>query len=284
MKFWQALAFTDLDQLEPLARHSEQLGFHGVCLSDHLVTTQEQHDDYLYTEDSQVIWQPETHWPDPFVQIAALAKVTTTLRFMTSVYVLPMRDAFSVAKSVATAAHISDNRLVLGVGTGWQRTEFDLVGRQFERRGRHVDEQLDVMQLLWRGGMVEYHGEYYDFAPLQMSPPPSARIPIHVGGHAPVALNRAARNDGWVGMAYPFEQIEALVEGVKTARLKVAGSLRNFEITLCCTDLAPERVPQLEATGVTGLIKDAWLENGRAVPSSLAEKIANLDQFAAEYL
>lgn len=284
MKFWQALAFTDLDQLEPLARHSERVGFHGVCFSDHLVTTREQHDDYLYTEDSQVIWKPETHWPDPFVQMAALAKVTTTLRFMTSVYVLPMRDAFSVAKAVATVAHVSGNRVVLGVGTGWQRTEFDLVGRPFERRGKHIDEQLEVMRLLWRGGMVEYHGEYYDFPPLQMSPPPSAKVPVYVGGHAPVALNRAARNDGWVGMAYPFEQIEALVAGVKAARSKVAGSLRNFEIVLCCSDLTPERVPQLEAMGVSGLIKDAWLEDGRAGSSSLEEKIANLDRFAARYL
>jgi probable F420-dependent oxidoreductase len=284
LKFWQALAFSNVDQLEALAVHAEALGFHGVCLADHLVTTKSQVDTDLDTDHAEVIWQAETHWPDPFVQMAALAKVTTTLRFMTSVYVLPMRDAFSVAKSVATVAHISGSRVVLGVGGGWMRTEFDLLGRSFETRGRHMDEQLAVIERLWRGGMVEHHGEFYDFEPLQMSPAPPAKIPIWVGGHAPAALRRAGRHDGWAGMAYPFEDIEAMVGAVKAARLEVAGKLDDYEIILCCTDLQPEHVPRLEAMGVTGLVKDAWLENGEAAVVSLEAKIADLDRFAARYL
>ena len=84
MKFWQSLAFAELDQCVELAKLSEEMGFYGVSFGDHLITTKEQSDQYLYTDDGGILWHPETHWPDSWVMSAALARETTTLRFMTT--------------------------------------------------------------------------------------------------------------------------------------------------------------------------------------------------------
>ena len=82
MKFWQSLAFVEMDQMVELARFCEELGFHGVSYGDHLVTTKDQVDEYLYKNSGNIFWDPETHWPDPWVVTAALAQATTHLHFL----------------------------------------------------------------------------------------------------------------------------------------------------------------------------------------------------------
>ena len=151
MKYWQVMALVDMDELPVLARKAEEFGFEGVALADHLVTFETQYQAYDYSQDATVLWYPETHWPDPWVEIGALSQVTTALKFMTTVYVLPMRDPFSAAKAIATAARLSDNRVVLGAGIGWQKSEFDLAGHKFADRGNRTDEMLDIIARLMAG-------------------------------------------------------------------------------------------------------------------------------------
>lgn len=284
MRIWQALTFSDMDQLDELALAAEALGYHGITFGDHWITARDQLENYLYSEDGSVAWRAETHWPDPWVQIAALAKITRTLHFLTTVYVLPMRDVFSAAKAIATASYIADGRVVLGAGCGWQRLEFDLVKQPFEKRGRHFDEQLTVLEKLWSGEMVEHHGEFYDFAPLQMSPPPPAKIPIYIGGDSPVALARAARFDGWVGAAYPFEQILPMVGQLKQEREKLGRSMVDFAVVVGCLDLTPERAELLREAGVTDLMKLTWMAGGKALPCSVEYKIEDMTAFAERYV
>src|SRR6185503_4496640 len=112
------------------------------------------------------------------------AAVTTRLQFVTGVYILPLRHPLEVAKSVASIALLSGNRVGLGVGAGWMREEFDVLGREFKGRGKRLDEQIEVIRKVWRGGMVEHHGTHYDFPPLQMSPAPTALPPILIGGQS----------------------------------------------------------------------------------------------------
>src|SRR5207237_9456327 len=102
--------------------------------------------------------------------------------FLTNGYGLPMRPPFAVAKMVATAAVLSQNRVALGVGMGWNAQEFDLMGQPFRQRGKRADEMLEVLAKLWAGGWVEHHGEFYDFDRVEMTPAPTAPIPVYVGG------------------------------------------------------------------------------------------------------
>ena len=165
--------------------------------------------------------QADAWYPDCWASIGAMAAVTQRLRFSVAVYVLPLRNPFEVARATGTLAILSSNRFILGAGTGWMKEEFDIYGVDFRSRGKRFDEYLDVLRLLWRGGMVEYHGQHFDFPPLQISPAPHAPVPIFLGGAAPVALERAARKaDGWIGAGNLPDEVPALL--AEFARLRQA--------------------------------------------------------------
>lgn len=143
-------------------------------------------------------WQPFTDWPDPWVLVGALAQVTRRLRFVSTAYIPAMRDPYSAAKSIGTAAVLADGRVELGVGVGWCEEEFELMGQRFARRGKRNDEMLDLMRTFWEPGWTQFDGEFYPTPRLEMMPTPP-RIPIFVGGLSDIALRRAARHDGWIG-------------------------------------------------------------------------------------
>ncbi len=283
MRFWQGMGYTPLDELEPLALHAEALGFHGITLGDHWVTPETQVDRYDIAKDGKTPWEHDVPWPDPWVQFAALARATSTLHFMTTVYILPLRDAFTAAKAISTAAVSSGGRVHLGIGVGWQKLEFGLSGQPFHRRGQHVDEQLEVLRKLWTGEMVEHSGEFYRFPRLRMLPAPPSRIPIYVGGTSDAAFRRAARHDGWEGAVYPWEEIEDYVKRAKAARLELAGTLDGFHMVVGCTEPTPERLATLREWGVTDYLKPPWTQGLQATRTTLAYKRDEMSRFVETY-
>lgn len=215
MQWWLNLSMVDIDDLIPMAQVAEASGFAGISMGDHLVFPQTIATPYPYSSDGSVKWKATTHWPDPWVAMAAMAATTTRLRFTTGVYVAPLRNPFALAKSMSTVARMSGNRVIGGFGAGWMREEFDLVNEPFDARGARMDELIEVMRRLWTGEMVEYHGKIYDFAPIQMSPAVPDGIPIYVGGHNLAALKRVVRNQGWIGVHRNFEETGALVGKIR---------------------------------------------------------------------
>jgi alkanesulfonate monooxygenase SsuD/methylene tetrahydromethanopterin reductase-like flavin-dependent oxidoreductase (luciferase family) len=168
MRFWQAVSFLEAEQLLDVARGAEEVGFDGAFVSDHVFFPGELVSRYPYNPDGVPYFDKDTPWLETFASIGAMAAVTKRLRFVTGVYILPLRHPLEVAKATATVALLSGNRLALGVGTGWMREEFDVLGREFAGRGRRMDEQIAVMRTVWRGGMVEHAGRHYRFPHLQM--------------------------------------------------------------------------------------------------------------------
>ena len=116
MQFWQSLIFCESEQLLDVARSAESLGYTGVVLPDHVALPEQTRSSYPY---SDYELDPRAPFLDPWPVIGAMAAVTDRLRFSTYVFVLPMRDPFSVAKSVATTSILADGRVALGVGVGW---------------------------------------------------------------------------------------------------------------------------------------------------------------------
>jgi probable F420-dependent oxidoreductase len=218
MRWWQCLSMIDMKELLRLAQHAEALGFEGITLGEHLVTFATQYDRYDYSRNNLIRWYPETDWPDPWVQIGALSQLTTRLKFLTTVYVLPLRDPFNAAKAIATAANLSEGRVLLGVGVGWQATEFDVVGQDFKTRGRRTDEMLALMKKLWTGKAISHEGEFYRMPPLQMAPGLAQPLPILIGGTSPAALERAAQHEGYTGAQHDVLELEGLIEGLRRAR------------------------------------------------------------------
>jgi alkanesulfonate monooxygenase SsuD/methylene tetrahydromethanopterin reductase-like flavin-dependent oxidoreductase (luciferase family) len=214
---------------------------------------------------------------------AALARETQTIKFLTTVYVLPMRDPFSVAKALSTLAMVSDDRVILGIGVGWQKTEFDLTGQDYHTRGKRCDEQLDVIKKLNSGEMVEYHGEFYDFKPLMMSPGTKKPVPVFVGGDSAAAFRRAAHNDGWLGLRYTEEQIPPLLEKINAARKEQGDTKKPFDIWLAPLMPKPDTYKRLEEKGVTMVNGANFFVDGKLVPTSLDFKKKRMEEFAKTF-
>lgn len=256
MRFWQAVSFTETEQLLDVARAAEDAGFDGVFVSDHVFFPGELRSRYPYSPDGVPLFTAETPWPEAFATMAAMAAVTSRLRFVTGVYILPLRHPLEVAKAAATVAVLSGGRLSLGVGTGWMREEFDALGREFAGRGRRTDEAIAVLRTVWRGGMVEHAGRHYRVPRLQMSPPPPGPIPILVGGGSERALRRAATlGDGWIGAGNTPEEIPGIVGRLRQLRREAGREGAAFDVIVALTVPADvDTFRRLEDQGVTGVV------------------------------
>jgi alkanesulfonate monooxygenase SsuD/methylene tetrahydromethanopterin reductase-like flavin-dependent oxidoreductase (luciferase family) len=285
MKFWQSLAFVEMDQMVELARFCEALGFHGVSYGDHLVTTKDQADEYLYRDSGNILWNPETHWPDPWVMTAALAQATTSLHFLSTIYILPLRDPLSAAKALSTAAYMSGNRITLGAGVGWQKAEFDMVGQDFHTRGKRADEMLEILPRLLSGEMTEHDGEYYQLPPVKMSPGISEPLPVMIGGYAPAALRRACRFDGWMATSHVEEDIYPLLETLNGVREELGCTDKPFDIWTGVQNPGDGTHQRLAAAGVTMVNGCNFLdEDGRTSLSGIDDKKRRLEAFAQRFL
>jgi probable F420-dependent oxidoreductase len=261
LKFICSLAFAPPDQLLPLARAADAAGFDAVSVSDHVVHPHRIATPYPYSADGAPRWQPFTSWPDPWVAIGAMAAVTTRLRFLTSVFVLPLRNPFLVAKAVSTAAVLSGGRVTLGVGAGWMREEFALLEQSFEQRGRRMDEMIDLLRALWAGGWVERRGEFYAFDALEMTPVPKEEVPIWVGGLSEPALRRAAtRGDGWISDLHTTEELRGIAARLHSLRADSERAGRPFAVAAAVKDAFTREGYQRAAdAGVTHIQTMPWL-------------------------
>jgi probable F420-dependent oxidoreductase len=279
MKFVLASAYSDpLDYLA-LARGAEANGFEAIAVSDHVVHPESPRTPYPYTADGARRWPAFTPWPDPWVAIGAMAAVTTRLRFFTNVYVLPLRDPFSVAKAVGTAAVLSSNRVALGVGVGWSRDEFELLGRDFATRGRRTDEMVELLRKLWTGKMIEHRGEFFACDALEMSPAPTQPVPLYFGGVSDAAIRRAARlGDGWISDIHKTEELRALVARVRAVRDALGRGALPFAVIAAANDaFDADGYRRLEDAGVTHLLTMPWFFYGGA--TTLAAKLDALARF-----
>ena len=236
MKFWQVVSFTEPDQLIEVAVAAEEAGFDGVLLSDHLFFPGKLESRYPYSEDGAPGFDGTTPFPDPWTTISAMATATTTLQFSTMVYILPLRNPFEVAKSLGTSAILSNNRVALGSGAGWIKEEFDILGIDFKQRGKRYNEIIEVLRKLWSGNMVEHHGEFFDFGPVQMSPAPTEPIPIYIGGLSKAAMRRAARlGNGWFGTGQDPSEVPDLLQTLRAFRREAGRESEHFETIIPLT-------------------------------------------------
>ena len=259
VKFVLSAAFNAPEHLVPLAEAAEACGFAAMAFPDHVVHPEELDTPYPYTADGSRRWSAFTPWVDPWVAIAACAARTSRLRFTNNVFVLAMRNPFLAAKSIATAAALSDGRVTLTVGVGWSNIEYRLAGQDFRTRGRRTDEMIEILRKLWSGEMVEHAGRDYAFPRLEMNPPPPQRIPIWVGGISEPALKRAARYDGWLSDLQTSAEIAACIERVRAYRAE-HGRTEPFDVMASASDaFTIDGYRRLEDAGVTHVLTLPWV-------------------------
>lgn len=194
-----------------VATLAESLGFTSVWVTDHIAIPERSSSAYPYRDDRKPPWPPNIPYLDALTALTWVGAVTRTIRLGTSVLVLPMRPPLVVAKSVATLDYLTGGRVVLGVGAGWLKEEFELLGQSFEDRGQRMREAIGVLRACWADDPVHFEGAHYRLAPFGMDPKPrqGPRVPILGGGEGDVALRRAAEVcDGWHPLNLSPEQVQ----------------------------------------------------------------------------
>lgn len=278
MKFYVSSAFLKTPDIIEIAKAADELGYDGLGIPDHVVNLETLQTPYPYTKDGQRRWQPFTDWADPWVLAGALAQVTKRLKFVTTVYIPAMRNPYSAAKAIGTAALLASGRIELGIGVGWCREEFELMGERFEARGKRTDEMISLMRELWLPGWTEFDGEFYKAPRLEMQPTPPP-IPVYVGGLSDIALRRAARNDGWIGDLITTDRAIERVNKLRELRAAQGLSMDGFTILTPLTDsFTVADYQRAEDAGITGIITMPWMFYA-GPDATLAEKIDGLRRF-----
>ncbi len=276
-------AFVPTEELRPLAIAADELGYASLAIADHVVDLETLATPYPYEADGSRRWDETCEWPDPWVLSAALAAVTQRLTFFTSIYVAALRSPYQVAKSVGTAAVLSGGRVRLGVGVGWCREEFDLLGQDFGTRGRATDEGLDLLRTLWEEEWAASDGPLFPTPRLTMSPRPAERVPVLVGGMSEVALRRAARHDGWIGDICSTDEAIAYAARLRALRTEIGVTGVPAVVAALNDALVPDDFARAEAGGVTEVMTQPWMYYyGRR--ATLDQKLDGMERFAADVL
>jgi probable F420-dependent oxidoreductase len=162
---------------------------------------------------------------DPFVLFGYLAGVTRNLGFSTGVLILPQRQTALVAKQAACLDVLCGGRFRLGIGVGWNETEFVGLNEDFHNRGRRSEEQVQVMQALWAEPHVSFKGKWHTIDDAGINPrPASGKVPVWFGGHHERTIERIAQwGDGWMPNAYPADQSALDVFGQLRRQTEQAG-------------------------------------------------------------
>ena len=195
---------------------AEALGFDSVWGVDHLVMPHHTDSDYTLgrkpakIDDDAVSGLLSPNY-EMMTTLTWVAGFTERVKLGTAVAVLPIRNAVHNARALATLDVYSGGRVVYGVGVGWLREEAEAMGMPWDRRGARSEEHIALMRALWcaEGDLVEFHGEFHDLPPMDPEPRPVQRpIPILIGGHSDIALERAGRiGDGWIAAQMSPERV-----------------------------------------------------------------------------
>src|SRR3954468_5879880 len=285
MRFTYAESMTDPAYYIPLAQAADAAGYHAMTIADSIAYPFESDSKYPYTDDGNREFLDGKAFIETFAMIGALSAVTTNLHFNFFVLKLPIRPPALVAKQAGSLAALFGNRLGLGVGTSPWPEDYELMGVPFSKRGKRMDECIDIIRGLTSGEYFEFHGEFYDIPKMKMTPAPTKPIPILVGGHAEAALKRAARCDGWMHGGGQPEELDRLIKRLNQIRDE-EGRTGPFEIHVISADaFTLDGIKRLEDKGVNDVIvgfRLPYITGQDTEP--LDTKIRHLEKFAEKVI
>lgn len=234
--------FPDLAGATRLARSAEAAGFDSVIAVDHVVYPDAYTSTYPYAASGRLPGDRTVSLPDPLIWMAAALAVTTRLRFMTGVIILPLRHPLVLAKQVATLDHMSGGRVELGIGVGWLKEEFEALGVPFEKRGKRSDEYIAAMRALWASDGASFSGEFVNFHEVSSNPKPvRGSVPIVIGGHSEAAAKRAGRlGDGFFPSIGSQVDTFPLFDLVRRTAEAAGRDPKAIEMMAGCPDALPK--------------------------------------------
>lgn len=259
-----------------VATAAEDLGFDAVWMFDHLFTPTDLRSKYPYTPSGDYALTAQDPFFDPLALFGVLASATRRVKLGTSVMIGAYRHPIVLGKVVATAENFAPGRIVLGLGAGWMREEFEALGIPMRRRGARHLEYIRALRTLWSGEPSSFDGEFYSWPEAGFLPTPTAPVPIIVGGHSDAALHRAAAiGDGWAAVTAPgqgsgLDGLAARIELLEKLLEQEGRSLGGFELLYQHVLLfGDEANPKLPFSGP---------------PDAVAAAIARLDEMGVKMI
>jgi len=288
MRFSFAEGMTHAEYYAPLAQAAEAAGYTSMTIADSLIYPKESDSKYPYTDTGDREFLDGKEFIETMILCAHLFAVTTTLRLTPFVLKLPIRPPVLTAKQASSLAFLSNNRLGLGVGISPWPEDFAALGVDWARRGKRMDECMDILRGLTTGEYFEYHGEFYDIDALKQCPAPTEKIPLLVGGHADAALRRAVvKGDGWMHAGGDGEELDRLL--ARLAEIRREEGVEDddsFEVHVISYDAYTiDGIRRLEDKGVTDCIvgfRIPYIKGPDTEP--LQTKIDNLNRYAEDII
>src|SRR5436305_488873 len=217
---------TDVGAIKAYLQGVEDLGMTHLLIYDHVMGADRNRPGGFsgpYDKDVQ--------FHEPFAFFAFAAGLTSRVELVTTVLILPQRQTVLVAKQAAEVAILSENRLRLGVGTGWNTVEYEALNENFHDRGRRQAEQVELMRKLWAEDVLTFEGKFHTVEHASINPRPTRPIPIWFGGTATAAVKRAGRlGDGWMPLGGANEKSQAAIDVIAEERTAAGLSMDGFGI------------------------------------------------------
>ncbi len=217
---------TDPGAIRDYAQGAEALGATHLLIYDHVMGA-----DPNRPGGWKGAYDKDVAFHEPLTTFAFIAAVTEKIDLITTILILPQRQTVLVAKQAAEVALLSGNRLRLGIGTGWNKIEYEALDVAFSQRGERQEEQVDLLRKLWTEDSLTYSGKYHTVSAASINPRPSQPIPIWFGGSAPALLKRCARlGDGWIPLMGANDAARQCIETIRSHREAAGGSMEGFGI------------------------------------------------------
>lgn len=255
-----------------LVQAAEEAGFESAWTVEHTVVPEGHASAYPYSADGRMAGGAfDFPLPDPLIWMAYVAARTRTIKLGTGILILPQHNPVITAKQVATLDVMSGGRVLLGIGVGWLKEEFDAIGAAFAKRGSRTDEYVAAMRALWSQERPTFNGRWVRFDGAYCRPQPvRGSVPIHVGGHSRAAARRAGRlGDGFFPARGNPAELVALARETAEAEGRDPSAL---EITLSCLEDLAE-LSALKALGVARVLVPVNPTPGMAAAARTPEAV-----------
>ncbi|PLW85989.1 LLM class F420-dependent oxidoreductase [Halioglobus japonicus] len=276
----------DPDHYFPMAQAAEAVGYDGIVIPDSICYPQEASSKYPYNKDGSREFLESVPFLESLIAVAGMAAVTERIRFATFVYKLAVRQVAPVAKQVQSIQALSGNRFDFGIGISPWEEDFAVCDVLWEKRGKRFDEQIDILRGLESGEFFGYDGEMIQMPANKMCPVTGTPTPLMIGGHAEVALKRAARvGDGWMCAGADTEQVESYIRRINQLREEYGTADKPFRFYTTGQDaFTDEGIARLESIGVTDVVIGFRNVYEMEPDKTLDEKIAMLQWYASTFI